>query len=176
MRGRGSDTAELQQLSGNAVYSTSASLSVESTVKSVASRLLSAIDECWNFIRELRFPEPTISINFRQSTSTHGATIQLVSDWNDVLEDLGLEMDPATALGIAAAAVQVIKVGLKTLTLCKQIRDSDTDTTLLHAELQRSTRQLETIQIGVTLDSFPRETSRSIKQCSQDCCSTAKEL
>ena len=85
-------------------------------------------------------------------------------------------MDPVTALGIAAAAVQFIEVGLKTLALCKQIRDSDSDTTLLHAELQRSTKQLETIQSGVTLDSFPRDTSRSIKQCSQDCSSTAKEL
>jgi hypothetical protein len=85
-------------------------------------------------------------------------------------------MDPATALGIAAAAVQFIEVGLKTLALCKEIRDSDTDTTLLHAELQQATKQLETIQVGVTLDSFPRDTSRSIKQCSQDCSSTAKEL
>ena len=85
-------------------------------------------------------------------------------------------MDPATALGVAAAAIQFIDFGLKTLALCKQIRDSDTDTTLLHAELQQSTKQLETIQAGVTLVSFPRDTSRSIKQCSQDCSSTAKEL
>ena len=85
-------------------------------------------------------------------------------------------MDPATALGVAAAAVQFIEVGLKTLALCKEIRDSETDTTMLHAELQQSTKQLETIQNGVTLTSFPRDTSRSIKQCSQDCSSTAKEL
>jgi len=85
-------------------------------------------------------------------------------------------MDPGTALGVAAAAVQFIDFGLKALALCKQIRDSDTDTTVLHAELQQSIRQLETIQSGVTLDSFPRDTSRSIKQCSQDCSSTAKEL
>lgn len=59
-------------------------------------------------------------------------------------------MDPATALGTAAAAVQFIEVGLKTLALCKEIRDSDTDTTLLRAELQKATKQLETIQAGAT--------------------------
>ncbi|GAB7324278.1 hypothetical protein MBLNU13_g08249t1 [Cladosporium sp. NU13] len=85
-------------------------------------------------------------------------------------------MDPATTIGVAAAIVQFVEVGLKTLALCKQIRDSDTDTTLLHAELQQSTKQVETVQRGVTLTSFPRDTSRSIKQCSQDCSSTAKEL
>lgn len=85
-------------------------------------------------------------------------------------------MDPATALGVAAAAVYFIEFGLKTMALCKQIRDSDTDTTLLHAELQQSTKQLGSMQSGVTLDTFPRDTSRSIKQCSQDCSSTAKEL
>jgi DNA repair exonuclease SbcCD ATPase subunit len=85
-------------------------------------------------------------------------------------------MDPATVLGVAAAIVQFVEIGLKTLALCKQIRDTDTDATLLHAELQQTTKQLETIQSLVTLDSFPRDTSRSIKQCSQDCSSTAKEL
>ena len=84
-------------------------------------------------------------------------------------------MDPATALGVAAAAVQFIEVGLKTLALCKEIRDSESDTTVLHAELQQSSKQLRTIQSGVTLDAFPRDTSRSIKQCSLDC-SSAKEL
>jgi len=84
-------------------------------------------------------------------------------------------MDPATALGVAAAAVQFIEVGLKTLALCKEIRDSESDTTVLHAELQQSSKQLGTIQSGVTLDAFPRDTSRSIKQCSLDC-SSAKEL
>ena len=44
-------------------------------------------------------------------------------------------MDPATALGVAAAIVQFVELGLKTLALSKQIRDSDTDATLLHAEL-----------------------------------------
>jgi hypothetical protein len=85
-------------------------------------------------------------------------------------------MDPATALGVAAAAVQFIEVGLKTLALCRQIRDSDTDTTVLHAELQQSTKQLESLQKAVTLNIFPRDTSRAIKQCSQDCSSAVKEL
>jgi hypothetical protein len=85
-------------------------------------------------------------------------------------------MDPATALGVAAAAVQFIEVGLKTLALCKQIRDSDTDSTVLHAELQQSTKQLESLQKAVTLNNFPRDTSRAIKQCGQDCSSAAKEL
>jgi hypothetical protein len=85
-------------------------------------------------------------------------------------------MDPATALGVAAAAVQFIEVGLKTLALCKQIRDSDTDSTVLHAELLQATKQLESLQKAVTLDVFPRDTSRAIKQCSQDCSSAAKEL
>ena len=85
-------------------------------------------------------------------------------------------MDPATAIGVAAAAVQFVEVGLKTLALCKEIRDSDTDATVLHSELQKSTKQLETMQAGVTLDTLPRDTSRSIKLFSQDCSSTAKGL
>lgn len=54
-------------------------------------------------------------------------------------------MDPATALGVAAAAVQFIEVGLKTLALCIEIRDSESDTTVLHAELQQSSKQLGNI-------------------------------
>jgi hypothetical protein len=56
-------------------------------------------------------------------------------------------MDPATALGVAAAAVQFIEVGLKTLALRKEIRDNDTDPTMLYAELQWSTKQPETMQV-----------------------------
>jgi len=85
-------------------------------------------------------------------------------------------MDPATALGVAAAVVQFVEIGLKALALCKEIRDSDTDTIALHAELQQSTKQLGLIQSGVTLDAFPQDTSRSIKQCSQECSATAVEL
>jgi hypothetical protein len=85
-------------------------------------------------------------------------------------------MDPATALRVAAAIVQFVEVGLKTMALWKQIRDSDTNTTLLHYELQQSIKQLESIQAGVTLDSSPRDTSRSIKQCSQECSSDPKDL
>jgi len=85
-------------------------------------------------------------------------------------------MNPATALEVAAAVAQFVEIGLKTLALCKQIRDSDTDSTVLHAELQQSSKQLEAIQSGVTLDILPRDISRSIKQCSQDCSSAAKEL
>lgn len=85
-------------------------------------------------------------------------------------------MDPVTALSIAAAAVQFIDFGLKTLALCKRIRDSDADTTALHAELQQSIKQLEDIQKGVTTTALPRVISRAIKGCSQDCSSAAKEL
>jgi hypothetical protein len=85
-------------------------------------------------------------------------------------------MDPATALGVAAAAVQFIEIGLKTLALCKQIRDSDTDSTVLHAELQQSSKQLESLRKAVTLSNFTHDTSRAIKQCGQDCSSAAKEL
>lgn len=46
-------------------------------------------------------------------------------------------MEPVSALSVAAATVQFLDFGLKTLKLCKQIRDSDSDAIELHADVQR---------------------------------------
>ncbi|KAM0713978.1 hypothetical protein Q7P37_010942 [Cladosporium fusiforme] len=85
-------------------------------------------------------------------------------------------MDPLTALSIAAATAQFIDFGLKTCALCKQIRDSTTDQTRYHAELQQSIKSLKDIKKGVTLDSYPRDASRSLRQTTQDCAASATEL
>lgn len=85
-------------------------------------------------------------------------------------------MEPITALTVATATVQFIDFGLKTLNTCKQIRDSATNTTELHSELQQAIRQLENLQNGVTLDRYPQGTSRAVKDISRDCSQIAKEI
>ncbi|KAL1584682.1 hypothetical protein WHR41_06901 [Cladosporium halotolerans] len=85
-------------------------------------------------------------------------------------------MEPVSALSVAAATVQFLEFGLKTLKLCKQIRDSDSDTIELHAEVQLSIKRLELLQQGVTLNRFPRNTVRGVRETSSDCSALAKEL
>lgn len=85
-------------------------------------------------------------------------------------------MEPVTALGIAAAAAQFIDFGLKTLALCKQIRDSETNTTEYQTELQRSLNRLNGIKKAVKVDKYPSDTSRALKQTVQDCSSAADDL
>lgn len=80
--------------------------------------------------------------------------------------------EPLTILSIAAATAQFIDFGLKTLALCKQIRDSTTDQVQLHTELQADIKRLGDIRKGVTLDNCPRE----LKDTTRDCSSVAKEL
>jgi hypothetical protein len=41
-------------------------------------------------------------------------------------------MDPISALGIAAATLQFLDFGLQALSLCRQIRDGDEWSGLLH--------------------------------------------
>lgn len=85
-------------------------------------------------------------------------------------------MDPITILSIAAATAQFIDFGLKTVVLCKQIRDSATGSAEYHSELQLSIKRLNAIKKGVDVKQCPAGTSRALKQTVQDCSSVAGEL
>lgn len=85
-------------------------------------------------------------------------------------------MEPVSVLSVAAATVQFLEFGLKTLKLCKQIRDSDADTIELHAEVQWSIKRLKVLQDGVTQGRSLPQTARSVKDTSRNCLDLAKDL
>jgi hypothetical protein len=80
-------------------------------------------------------------------------------------------MEAVAAIGVAAAAMQFLEYSTKTLALCKQIRDSTTDSTEDNAELTKSVNKLTTMQedlraAGNTSSSIYRKLLQAVKDCS----------
>jgi hypothetical protein len=80
-------------------------------------------------------------------------------------------MEAVAAVGVAAAAVQFLEFSTKTLALCKQIRDSTTDSTEDNAELTKSVNKLTAMQrdlraAGNTSSSIYRKLLQAVKDCS----------
>jgi predicted nucleic acid-binding Zn-ribbon protein len=80
-------------------------------------------------------------------------------------------MEAVAAVGVAAAALQFLEFSTKTLALCKQIRDSSTDSTENNAELTKSVNKLTAIQkdlraAGNTSSSIYRKLLQAVKDCS----------
>jgi hypothetical protein len=55
-------------------------------------------------------------------------------------------MEAVAAVGVAAAAVQFLDFSIKTLALCKEIRDSSTGSTKTNDELTKSIKKLTAMQ------------------------------
>lgn len=86
-------------------------------------------------------------------------------------------MEAVAALGVAAAAVQFLDLSVKTLALCKQIRDSPTGSTEANTELTKSIKQLTTMQKELRqAGSSPSSTYRQLLRSVQDCSVVASEL
>lgn len=60
--------------------------------------------------------------------------------------------EAAAAVGVAAAAVQFFEFSLKTLTLCKQIHDSEKGATEANQELETSIAKLKQITEDLQLN------------------------
>jgi len=78
-------------------------------------------------------------------------------------------MEAVAAIGVAAAAMQFLDFSMKTLALCKQIRDSSTGSTEVNAELTKSTKELkgmqkELRQAGNTSSSIYRKLLQAVKE------------
>jgi hypothetical protein len=57
-----------------------------------------------------------------------------------------LAMEAVAAVGVAAAAVQSLDFSVRTLSLCREIRDSSTNSTKANDELAKSVKRLTAIQ------------------------------
>ncbi|KAM0720673.1 hypothetical protein Q7P37_004810 [Cladosporium fusiforme] len=84
-------------------------------------------------------------------------------------------MDPASAIGVAAAAVEFFAIGVKAIRLCKQIHDSAAGATQANEELEASIHKLNDIRDGlnpkITLDS-----KSDIAKTQKECLEISKKL
>ena len=83
-------------------------------------------------------------------------------------------MDPISALGAAAAAVQFLDISLKALEVCRQVRDDEKSSTARNKELEDALRSLKGVRKD--LESPTTQTSKNIKDVARKCASTHDEL
>jgi hypothetical protein len=74
-------------------------------------------------------------------------------------------MDPASAIGIAAAAVQFFDAGIKAICLCRQIRSSTVGATQGNEELEITVRKLCDIRKDLQAGDPGREVVKTQKEC-----------
>jgi hypothetical protein len=55
-------------------------------------------------------------------------------------------MEAVAAVGVAAAAVRFLHFSVRTLSLCREVRDSSTNSTKANDELAKSVKRLTAIQ------------------------------
>jgi hypothetical protein len=86
-------------------------------------------------------------------------------------------MEAVAAVGIAAAAAQFLDFSIKTLALCKEIRDSSSGSTKTNDELTKSIKKLTAMQKDLRQSgSTPSSTYRQLIRAVQDCSVVASEL
>jgi hypothetical protein len=86
-------------------------------------------------------------------------------------------MEAVAAVGIAAAAAQFLDFSVKTLTLCKEIRDSSSGSTKTNDKLTKSIKKLTAMQKDLQqYGSTPSSTYRQLIRAVQDCSVVASEL
>ena len=86
-------------------------------------------------------------------------------------------MEALAAVGVASAAVQFLDFSIKTVALCKEIRDSSTGSTKANEELIRSIKELKALQNTLQQSSStPSSTYRQLVRTVQDCTRVANEL
>lgn len=83
-------------------------------------------------------------------------------------------MDPASAIGVAAAAVQFLDTSLKALEICRQIRDDSTSSTLRNKELEDSLRKLK--ETRKDLESPTIRVPKKVKDIATKCATTSDDL
>ncbi|KAK5685480.1 hypothetical protein LTS10_003559 [Elasticomyces elasticus] len=85
-------------------------------------------------------------------------------------------MDPASAIGVAAAVLQFLEFSVKVLKTCKEIRDDANSATQNNKELEQSARTLEHFraELGSVVQS--KQANRRIVTIAYECAQTAKEL
>ena len=85
-------------------------------------------------------------------------------------------MEAVAAIGVAAAAVQFFEFSLKTLTLCKQIHDSEKSATDANQELETSIGKLKQITEDLQLNVVLPAVHRPIATARQDCVAAIVDL
>ena len=85
-------------------------------------------------------------------------------------------MEAVAAIGVAAAAVQFFEFSLKTLTLCKQIHDSEKSATDANQELETSIGKLKQITEDLQLNVVLPAVHRPIATARQDCVAAIGDL
>lgn len=84
-------------------------------------------------------------------------------------------MDPVTALGVAAAVVQFLDVGVKALETCREIRDEATSSTKRNKELEEAAVVLKELRKG--LESTQRNSApKRIVEIARSCVAAADDL
>jgi hypothetical protein len=84
--------------------------------------------------------------------------------------------EAVAAVGVAAAALQFFEFGLKTLTLCKQIHDSEKGATEANQELETSIGKLKQITDDLQLNVVIRAVDRPITTARKDCVAVIDDL
>jgi hypothetical protein len=113
--------------------------------------------------------QPHISLRSNTSSTNQNCLNTLAQD--------SLAMEAAAAVGVAAAAVQFLDFSVKTLALCREIRDSSTGSTKTNDELTKSIEKLTAMQKGLRQSgSTPSSTYRQLIRAVQDCSTVASEL
>ncbi len=86
-------------------------------------------------------------------------------------------LDPVTALGVAASAVQFLDLGLQALSLCRQIRDDYEGATAANKELETYSMNLKELSTELTTSTGSTNAAgRRISKIAKDCLSDADSL
>lgn len=86
-------------------------------------------------------------------------------------------MEAIAAVGVASAAIQFFEFSAKTMTLCKEIRDSSTDSTKTNEQMSRSIKELTQLLKPLRQSAnTSSSTYRHVVRANQDCLRVADEL
>ncbi|KAK5707469.1 hypothetical protein LTR97_000003 [Elasticomyces elasticus] len=85
-------------------------------------------------------------------------------------------MDPASAIGVAAAVLQFLEFSVKVLKTCKEIRDDANSATQNNRELEKAARTLEDFRAELGSVMRSKHANRRIVTIAYECAQTAKEL
>ncbi|KAK4888101.1 hypothetical protein LTR27_012967 [Elasticomyces elasticus] len=85
-------------------------------------------------------------------------------------------MDPASAIGVAAAVLQFLEFSVKVLKTCKEIRDDANSATQNNKELEKAARTLEDFRAELGSVVRSKQANRRIVTIAYECAQTAKEL
>ncbi|KAK5705774.1 hypothetical protein LTR17_021363 [Elasticomyces elasticus] len=85
-------------------------------------------------------------------------------------------MDPASAIGVAAAVLQFLEFSVKVLKTCKEIRDDANSATQNNKELEKAARTLEDFRAELGSVMRSKQANRRIVTIAYECAQTAKEL